>query len=118
MERVRENVECDDLAQRFFATDEVAVAALPPPLRRTAFFACWTRKERGQGHRRGHLRRPLDSFVVSVDPDRAQALVTAPELGSPGEWPLVVVPLPAAYHGDGRHAGEDRIATAVVVAEV
>lgn len=107
VERVRENVECDDLAQRFFAADEVRrLAALPPPLRRTAFFACWTRKEAvvkatGEG-----LARPLDSFVVSVDPDRAQVLVTAPELGSPGEWSLVVVPLPAAYHGTVAMRGE------------
>ena len=100
VERVRENVEHDDLARRFFAADEVrSLAALPPRLRQEAFFACWTRKEAvvkatGEG-----LARPLDSFVVSVDLHRAQMLATTPELGPPGEWSLAVVPLPATYQG-------------------
>jgi 4'-phosphopantetheinyl transferase len=46
VEQERADVECDQLAQRFFAPEEIAALhALPPAERRTAFFRCWSRKE-------------------------------------------------------------------------
>jgi 4'-phosphopantetheinyl transferase len=101
VERVRDDLDHDAIARRFFGAPEVrSLAALPPATARDAFFACWTRKEAvvkatGEG-----LARPLDSFVVSVDPAHA-ALLSAddPALGCPEEWSLLPVPLPPGYHG-------------------
>jgi 4'-phosphopantetheinyl transferase len=100
VEHAREDLEVEDIARRFFAGDEIrSLAAVPPALARDAFFACWTRKEAvikatGEG-----LARPLDSFVVSVDPGHAAMVSADPVLGSPEEWSLVPVPLPPRYHG-------------------
>jgi 4'-phosphopantetheinyl transferase len=55
------------IANRYFAPSEAAtLRAMPPDLRRTAFFRCWTRKEAfvkalGEG-----LAIPLGAFEVSV----------------------------------------------------
>ena len=46
VERIRDNVACDDLAERFFAPPETAaLRRLPEASRRRAFFAYWARKE-------------------------------------------------------------------------
>ena len=67
VERMRDDVDVDGLARRFFAPAEAAaLAALAEPERRRAFFAYWTAKEAfvkaiGRG-----LSYPLDAFVVSL----------------------------------------------------
>lgn len=46
VERIRDDVACDDLAERFFTAPEAArLRRLPDPSRRRAFFASWARKE-------------------------------------------------------------------------
>jgi len=46
VEHAREQFEFQDVAERFFTAKEVsAMRALPPALRRQAFFKCWTSKE-------------------------------------------------------------------------
>jgi 4'-phosphopantetheinyl transferase len=100
VERVREEIDCEQIARRFFAAEEAeAITALPAHLRRQAFFACWTRKEAvvkatGEG-----FARPLDTFVVSVDPVHAVLLAADPSLGLPSDWSLLPIPLPATYRG-------------------
>lgn len=75
IERVR--TVCDGLAQRYFASEEVAaIEALPETERLHAFFRCWTRKEAfvkatGEGIKRG-----LDSFVVSLQAGGAARMVS------------------------------------------
>lgn len=60
-----------DIAERFFAPEEVAILnALPTAQKRSTFFRFWTLKEAfikatGEG-----LDRPLDSFSFSLDPIR------------------------------------------------
>jgi len=94
LEHVDDAVECEEIAARSFAPGEQrALSALPHGARRAAFFDCWTRKEAvvkasGEG-----LRRPLSSFVVSVEADCAVMLSCAPELGTPGSWFLSPVPV-------------------------
>ncbi|HEY7141946.1 MAG TPA: 4'-phosphopantetheinyl transferase superfamily protein [Methylomirabilota bacterium] len=98
VERVDESADWEDIAARSFAAAERrALAVLPGARQRAAFFACWTRKEAvikatGEG-----LGRPLDSFVVSVAPDRAEMLSCAPALGAPDSWFLAPVPVPSSY---------------------
>jgi 4'-phosphopantetheinyl transferase len=92
---VDDAVEWEEIPARSFAPGEQrALSALPHGARRAAFFHCWTRKEAvvkalGEG-----LRRPLSSFVVSVEADCAAMLSCAPEIGTPGSWFLAPVRVP------------------------
>ena len=98
VERMDETVDWEEIAARSFAAAEwQALAVLPGAVQRSAFFACWTRKEAvikatGEG-----LARPFDSFVVSVEPDHAEMLSCDPALGTPTSWFLASVPVPSGY---------------------
>jgi 4'-phosphopantetheinyl transferase len=99
LERVDADVEWEPLAGRFFSPQEnAALRALPPDLRRQAFFTCWTRKEayvkaQGQG-----LSLPLDSFDVSVAPDeRAMLVATRDDSAEAARWVLRDLPLEPGY---------------------
>jgi 4'-phosphopantetheinyl transferase len=76
LEFIREDLEVEQLAGRFFSQREIAtLRALPVALRKYAFFLCWTRKEayikaRGEG-----LSVPLDEFDVSLIPGEPAALL-------------------------------------------
>jgi 4'-phosphopantetheinyl transferase len=76
LELIRDNLEGEQLAERFFSPREVAVLrSLSVELRREAFFHCWTRKEAyikaiGKG-----LSLALDQFDVSLHPDEPAALL-------------------------------------------
>ncbi len=69
IEKMRDDIEQENLARRFFSEREVqSIERLQPHQRHAAFFACWTRKEayiKAEG--RG-MSIPLDAFDVSVDP--------------------------------------------------
>jgi 4'-phosphopantetheinyl transferase len=78
VEFVRADVAADEMAERYFSTQEIAeLKALPQTMRAEGFFLCWTRKEayikaRGEG-----LQIPFDSFHVSFtpgEPERLQSL--------------------------------------------
>ena len=77
LELVRRGLEIEEIAERFFSRLEIAtLRALPTPLRRYAFFLCWTRKEayikaRGEG-----LSLPLDQFDVSLIPGEPATLMS------------------------------------------
>ncbi len=76
VEAIRENVKCEQLAERFFSAHEVAdLLSLPSEDRRAAFFRCWTRKESyikalGRG-----LSMTLDNFDVSLCPTQPARLL-------------------------------------------
>jgi 4'-phosphopantetheinyl transferase len=78
IEKIRPNFASRDIAQRYFSHPEIAeLDGLPPASYTEAFFLCWTRKEayikaRGQG-----LHIPLDSFSVTLTPDRPAALTSS-----------------------------------------
>jgi 4'-phosphopantetheinyl transferase len=69
-------IHIERIAERFFSPREFdALKALPPSLRRYAFFRCWTGKEayvkaKGEG-----LARSLAHFAVSVTPSEPMALL-------------------------------------------
>ena len=70
VERIRPETATEDIAGRFFSTEEVReLMRLPEDLRSAGFFNCWTRKEAyikalGEG-----LSHPLDSFAISLSPE-------------------------------------------------
>lgn len=75
LEKIKPDLEIEQIASRFFAIKEKA-ALLQQPVHRQAasFYQCWTSKEafikaHGQG-----LSLPLDQFEVEVHPDKPAAL--------------------------------------------
>jgi 4'-phosphopantetheinyl transferase len=77
LEFIRCDLEAEQIAERFFSHSEIeTLRALPPSLRKYAFFLCWTRKEayikaRGEG-----LSLALDQFEVSLTPGEPAALLS------------------------------------------
>lgn len=70
VEAIRWFAGSDDVAARVFSPAErQAYAALDPIDRTAGFFNCWTRKEAFIKALGDGLRRPLDSFDVSLAPD-------------------------------------------------
>ena len=76
VERVREDVDVDLIAERFFSQREIAaLQLLPPETRLKAFFTCWVRKEAYVKARGDGLAMGLDSFGVSFLPGEPPALL-------------------------------------------
>ncbi len=101
IEHIRDNLEGEQLAERFFSPREVAaLRALPPELRREAFFHCWTRKEayikaNGKG-----LSLPLDQFDVTLHPGEPAALLaTQHDPGEARRWSMQSLVPSAGYVG-------------------
>jgi medium-chain acyl-[acyl-carrier-protein] hydrolase len=69
VERLRSNIDWQDLCARYFSKSESAeLQSLPEAERPRAFFAAWTRKE---AYLKAHgvgLSLPLDQFSVSLNP--------------------------------------------------
>ena len=88
VEAIRENVETDKLAERFFSVPErTSLRELQSRQRVHAFFRCWTCKEaflKGQGF---GLSRSLSSFDVEVNPELPARLVaTRPDDAEAQRW--------------------------------
>ena len=95
IEQVRDDVECERLARRFFSDHEQReLFALPAADRMAAFFTCWTRKEafiKGVGE---GLSIPLADFDVPVavgSPARLLAFRT--DETAAARWSLADVPV-------------------------
>jgi 4'-phosphopantetheinyl transferase len=90
VECIRPLPQMDQLARRFFSTQECqAYFDLPSDSRQKAFYSCWTRKEAlvkaiGDG-----LYYPLDDFDVSLNPDEPARLLRFAALpGAACMWSL------------------------------
>ena len=91
VERVRSNFEYEEIAERFFSANEVAILrTIPAEQKLEAFYNCWTRKEAYiKAHGKG-LSLPLDSFDVSFAPGEPPILLmTRDEPQESSHWTLV-----------------------------
>lgn len=76
IERIRDNLQWEKLARRYFSPLEYAeFSNLPQTERLRAFFTCWTRKEAVLKAIGTGLGGGLASFDVSVAPDAPPALL-------------------------------------------
>lgn len=102
IERIREGVDVDDIAKRFFSSAEQAELRLfaNAKSRTQAFFHCWTRKEALLKATAQGLTFPLSRFDVSVDPEKWQVdLITRPDANEADRWSIARVELPCEYAG-------------------
>ena len=90
IECVREDIETDKLAERFFSTRErESLRALPQEKRVAAFFRCWSCKEAFLKAQGVGLSRSLNSFDVDVNVGHpARLLATRPDPTEAGRWSL------------------------------
>jgi len=69
VERIRHDMEHEDIARSHFSACEVSsLVGLAPPDRVDGFFLAWTRKEAYVKACGGGLQVPLDSFDVNLEP--------------------------------------------------
>jgi 4'-phosphopantetheinyl transferase len=94
LEMIRQDVETDKLAERFYSPlERESLRALPDPDRVPAFFRCWTCKEAFLKAQGLGLSRSLESFDVEVNPQQpARLLATRPDPGEANDWLLYDVP--------------------------
>jgi 4'-phosphopantetheinyl transferase len=89
VEHVRPESAGEDIAKRYFSAREVSdLQTLPPEVRVEGFFHCWTRKEAYLKATGMGLQIPLDSFAVSLVPEKPAQFLGGVE----PRWHL------AAYH--------------------
>jgi len=90
LERISADLDCEQIAARFFSPRENAVLrALPTELKSKAYFNCWTRKEAYIKARGGGLSLPLDQFDVSLAPgEPAMLLNTSGDRQEATRWSL------------------------------
>lgn len=101
IEKYREEVLREKLADRFFAPQEAQeLASLPPEDQLPGFFACWTRKEAYIKARGDGLSRSLSSFAVSLRAQEPAVLRWChddPEVSS--RWRVWNLAVPSGYAG-------------------
>jgi len=109
VEQIRQNIEVEAIARRFFSPDEQKqLATVPPADKVSAFFRCWTRKEayvkaKGEG-----LWLPLDQFDVCVASGSDNALLaTRPDRSEAARWSLLEVAAGLGYVAALCVAGRD-----------
>lgn len=109
VERVRLDIEHEQIAEHFFSPSErAALRQTPVGLRPLAFFNCWTRKEAylkayGQG-----LSLPLDQFDVSLTPgEPARLLATRHAPAEAERWKLLHLEPGPGYVGALAVEGEN-----------
>ena len=99
LERIRQGVSAQVIAQQYFSKSEVAeLLGLPSEQREIGFFNCWTRKEayiKAQGL---GLSLPLESFDVSLGPNEPVILrATRPDPQEAARWTLLSLEVSPGY---------------------
>jgi len=91
VERVRSDFDYEEIAERFFLANEVAILhSIPIEKKLEAFYNSWTRKEAYiKAHGKG-LSLPLDSVDVSFAPrEQSTLLITKDEPEESAHWTLL-----------------------------
>ena len=99
LEFIRENLEGEKIAERFFSPREIdELRTVPAELKKQAFFNCWTRKEAYIKALGAGLSMPLDEFDVSLLPGEAAALLrNHKEPREVARWNMQSIPMPSGY---------------------
>jgi len=99
VEQIRNNLDHQGLARRFFSpAEQQALAALPRSEQCAGFFRCWTRKEAYIKAQGTGFSLPLDGFDVSLLPGEQNALLaTRPDAGGASRWCLFEVAAGQGY---------------------
>jgi 4'-phosphopantetheinyl transferase len=99
VDQIRPVPDMQDIANRFFCTEEAAeLTSLPPDQQEQAFFLCWTRKEAyikaiGDG-----LSAPLDNFHVTMQPGQpARFIHVEHDANAANDWKLYDLQLAPNY---------------------
>ncbi len=107
IEWMRDDVECAEIVERFFSPAERSEwRALPPLVRREAFFHGWARKEAyvkalGEG-----LAHPSEAYTVRLAAGQPAALLgDTARPGAESAWSLASVAVPAGYAAAVASAG-------------
>jgi len=109
LERLNPDFAGAEIAQRFFSPTEIAsLEQLPAPVRRLAFFNCWTRKEAFIKAKGLGLSLALDQFDVTLAPaEKAMLLRTRWDQDEAERWSLRALELGPDYVGavalEGHH---------------
>ncbi|MBZ5607013.1 MAG: 4'-phosphopantetheinyl transferase superfamily protein [Acidobacteriia bacterium] len=90
LERIRPLPDLQDVAQRFFCSEETSdLLALPAGQQERAFFLCWTRKEAYIKATGDGLSVPLDAFRVELRPGEAARFIhVAHDVKAAKAWTL------------------------------
>lgn len=90
IEYIRTDIECEQIAGRFFSPHEVRMLlAVPKKVQQEAFFNCWTRKEAYIKARGLGLSLDLNQFDVSLIPGEPAAILNIREEGQDvSRWSL------------------------------
>lgn len=97
VERIRTDIELEDLARRNFSPREVSeLMTLPLEHRTLGFFTCWTRKEAYIKTQGLGLSLPLDSFDVSLG-EPAALKATRPDAQEASRWSLYSLNVESNY---------------------
>jgi 4'-phosphopantetheinyl transferase len=90
VERIRLIPDAEQIAERFFSSQESAVfQTIPADLKPEAFFTCWVRKEAYVKAKGNGLSLSLDQFDVSLIPgEPARLLRTTPDPQEANHWSL------------------------------
>lgn len=98
IEAIRNDVEHEKLAERFFSAQEYRdLISLSPEERVRAFYRGWTCKEaflKGQGL---GLARSLDSFDVDLGSGPARLMATRPDPDEAESWQLLEIEVASGY---------------------
>ena len=99
LEHIRPDFTGDDIARRFFSSNEVGrLTRLPANVRHEAFFNCWTRKEAFLKAKGFGLSLPLDQFDVTLAPaEPAALLLTRWDETEASRWSLKAIDVGPGY---------------------
>jgi 4'-phosphopantetheinyl transferase len=100
IEFIRENVDVEGIARRFFSTfEQQSLAQLSGPEKYTGFFNCWTRKEayvKALGA--GLFSLPLRDFDVTLAPgEPARLVATRFQSPVPSHWSMSALVVKEGY---------------------